>query len=513
MNISEFNRRISRIEVGIERAHVSLETEEADAKFPNALRKQFNISLINLISLLNKDSDVPGFAWHLAHRIVKFHKIYIKINKIRAMIFIQYPATPYFVNKIKTASSRLKGRIDALSLNIYQNYRLPFSVGTPRDKFHHFVKRELLMEEAYSTSLAQKEYFHLLGDHFNHAELRGIKVEEYNGSNDIHSYESWSQVLRLMINEGSLGEKEIGERLLKIIQNSISHALKFSYVGFVPQMMRLQNNELELEYFEDLSIAAKARDFHDFHNKYSLDNFCSIPRNVLINEIVWDILDTIGSLQADQHAIFPMGTYDHAILVQVTCLVPASESCRGNYQYIIFNTGNGVDRHHKLDRLKKHAYPLVFTDLPREAFSYSFFATLVSLAYTSVNINLFYKLHNEVFIERFGGKKEMSQGKLYFLQKWGTCSYAAVEAWIESFLTAEQSDSFKLYKIKMAVGKQKDVSNINRTVRNHYGRWKVKKKNQIAATPISASLDRMAIETDRLFELGIQRLQELNGTL
>ncbi len=82
----------------------------------------------------------------------------------------------------------------------------------------------------------------------------------------------------------------------------------------------------------------------------------------------------------------------------------------------------------------------------------------------------FYDFHYDFLINQSGGHLNPFGGSWYPLQKHGLCSYTAVQAWINSYLTETQIKRLEFIKAQLSTEKQKRLieilgSNMSKVVR------------------------------------------------
>lgn len=558
MNITLFNNAIYSIESKFELTCFKL---EYDNHFPKKIRFQFQEALNQLLKLLKEDINhqktfVP--AWHTACRIVKLKKIHTKIEKIRGKI-LKTCKRPYFSARIQfKVLPLLVNRVKELRKFIGSTGRLPFAKGAERKNFHLQVKENLKVQDVNKIEQIEKEYFHLLGDHLNTQKLKTVKeesfhllsshldpekikivereyfhllgdhldtqklktvdIQTYSGNLEIYSLESWIEILNLFIEEGNGLEKKKGRFLLNVIQKSVPFSLKTSFAYNLFQTPNYLGTQKEISYFEDL-IELHKHDvlnieknfaFSSFLEKYTLAKSCSIPKRVVINEMAWDMLDEISQMREREYRLFVLGIRSHSIAVQISCIKPALDIEKGNYQYKILNTGLGIENH-KVEGV--YAYPLIFKKLPITAFSYSFVTQLIQLCLEEKNIKAFYQLHDKVLVEEFDGKKEFNSGKPYLLQIYGICSYSVIRSWINSFLSEKQSKHLEILKAKISISKQEKVVRLLQEDVQASKEWKISKKkrnirnvrNDLVFTAKKKKLN----ESKILLELGQKYLEQV----
>lgn len=515
MTILSFNETIYTIEQEIDIAKCSLYEEK---KFPYQKRSYFNFTLLELLAALNNHhAENYSTTWHAMHHFVKLKNLAIKIEKIRGKILEVCPK-PYFANKIKyRVLPLLENKQKELKLWITSQERLPFSVGTERSDFHKEVREILHLQNQEHILRVANEFFHLLADRLEHKKLKGINKNAYTGSLEIFCFESWIQILNEFVKEVNSEEKIIGNNLLSILKRTLDITAKISFATQINDTL-IPEKQAELNFFDDLTKSLFPKEKfaslpevrrNQFLKNYRLGTASSVPQSVIINEIVWDILEAIKKMQGGEVLIFPVGTFTHSIVVQLSCIKAPSESDKGEYQYKIFNTGSGAYTHHQLDRSRQFAYPLIFSNLNQDVFSYKFFAEIVRMTLDERNVHYFYDFHDRVLAKEGKGQKHLTKGTLYPLQRNEICVYSAMEAWIDSFLTKKQSHSLELIKTKIAVQKQTEVVKSLKFKVERNEKLLVKKWGSANSSPVFQAPRNKLKENVLLLQLGQQYLNEL----
>ena len=157
--------------------------------------------------------------------------------------------------------------------------------------------------------------------------------------------------------------------------------------------------------------------------------------------------------------VFFLGTTTHVVAVEVKCLAPSVENSEGVYEYTIWNTGSGCQNHLLWDdgTINTYAKPMIIKNLNKSAFSYNFVEALFCCVQYHSDSNVFYEIHQQHLIDKAGGVVCLDEGKWYPLQKFNTCSFNAVEAWIQSYLDSEDIQLMNHIKLSQVIQKQKQV--------------------------------------------------------
>lgn len=528
MNINDFNVAMRSIISGVDLADLNLKNK----RFYYKARQEFNESLTNLRKLLMNDVDhtfISNPAWHTAHRIVQFKKLYTKIEEIRAKILHACKTSnskPYFLKKIGSdILPALANRTKILLSDIGKKGRLPFSVGKDRDNFYLEVKNSLQMKDIAKIIHVQKEYFHLMANRFDKSIENEINVKEYTGSWEVYSLESWEKVIKLFIDKGTDREKEIGKKILEAIQKALPLAVKICFAYGLNQIIEPLDDAQQVAYLTDLVDSEKPLAKWEmrkitpeqFLQKYELANASIIPKNVIINEMAWDMVTIIQKLQKGEFHLFFLGTRYHSIAMQVTCIEAATHVNKGGvYTSTTFNTGEGVEVYHQLNETGLFAYPLTFVNVPLETFSYTFCYDLICFCLQSDSVNKFYNLHDTVLVEQGSGSKVKDCGALYQLQDFETCAYSSGEAWINSFLTPDQQLFLEFIKAQFSTSKQEEVIKIFEEQVESSSWIKVastRKPKLSQVNPIHIENKKKLKESKILLNKGRKRLETLKGLI
>lgn len=522
MNISQFDDRIAEINIEIGMVNFLLEIDEP---FDQELRLRFNHALERALVLLRQDAayktDWSTRNWHVARRFVKYHKLRSNIEKVRSNI-LRSKSPPYFTKKIKDKIlPPIARRIEDIHAYMGSKERLPFGGKKSRNRYRQQVKSELALQDPEKTEKVEREFVHLLANHFDDSSVKQINIESYTGSSEIYGVISWSEVLTQFIEKGDQSEKRIGNYLLAILHETEALALKMSYADDLLQTRLADDHAEEVNYYKDLvkffrgqEVFPSSMDIQDqFLLNHNLKKRDSVPANVLFNEIAWDIVESITNLKSGESRIVQLGTKDHSIVVQVRCLqVPSTDFPEGKYEYQIINTGSCVRTFHKVTKGKdgnEIGYPLIFKQVPKSAFTYSFFAEAVRLSLQVDSVPAFYQLHHYHFVAQARGRRTLDSSWSYPLQKHGTCVYAALEAWIDSHLTPQQCKHLEIIKTEMAIAKQEEVVQFFEA-QDEITSWVDIVKGNATAHPASITHSKKLEESMVLLQSGVQYLMNLS---
>lgn len=481
----------------------------------------FDKSLKNLEQLLQ--DDAKGVAdtkldklWFTAHRLVVFDRLHVKVDGIRNKILEKFNP-PYFTKKIQVkVLPSLAERIKTIKSTIFQNYRLPFAAGNKRFFFYKEIKCNLQLDKPQGIEEAEKEYVHLVGNHLKPEDINILGLDSYGGSVDICSLYSWMNVLKAFQDQGNTHEKAICAKFNHILQKVEPFFLKTSYgLKIVARTQQYNQIELEKAYLSDLEKSLDPRATKNgflqcsksFYDKYNLDNPAVVPKKIIYNEIILDMLELINQLKEGHACIFSLGTKDHAVLIEVACQRKYKARDRGQYTYSIFNTGDGVRMYHQLNEDKTMAYPLRFQDVPYSAFSSALFSELVELSLEGISMQTFYQCHEKYLVTQGSGKKIQTSGKLYPLQKLGICSYSSMEAWICSYFDEAQNEHLRRVKITLSTQKQQKVIDMLSAGEIHP---KPSKKRKATEDPPNAPDLKKIKASHQLLKLGKELLAKKN---
>lgn len=442
MNITDFKARYNQI--------VNNTKSVLDHSYLPCTKLLRCIEAINALqSLIQADAPQPPIKdWHAAKRIICYHEIKKNLMSIQTNNAIKSMKIQIDVNILS-----INRQIEKIKQFIASNIRLPFKVGPSRETYYTNIKRGLKLSDTKRVHIAEREYFHLLGDNLS---LTGIDKEHYEGASEIQSLKSWKSVLKQFIEEGNSQDQEAAA-LLALINKAIPIALKTSFVVKFPKDDK--EEEVEMNYFTALSKCKKTtfetNSQSALYQQFELLPGYQIPQVVIINEIAWDIMESINQLKDKEDALFILGTHEHAVAVKIQCTGHAEDPGKRIYDYKIYNTGHKVATYHLVIQSLDKAYPLTFEGVSRAGMPYAFISNLIKISKDSTNIHEFYSLHDEYLIKKGQGTKVMDKGLMYDKQKQaGVCTYKCVEAVIHEGLADEgKIQRFEELKSRKAIAK------------------------------------------------------------
>ncbi|WP_068469469.1 hypothetical protein [Candidatus Protochlamydia phocaeensis] len=445
--------------------------------FSLASRRAFNNLLEKLVVHVQNDAEVLNTN-QLAGKIVKLCKIQKKIYQIKSRILPVTGSYMFYAKISKTVLPKLVKRISSLRWKIKQEGRLPFNPNQTWELYQKKKEEEMgfaqLEHMTESGSLAdpglvqadprlvQKELFHWLGEHVSENRLKGLNVKNYEGSCAFYSYSSYCKLVEILLQSAKKERKEDQVKLLDMLKIGRQIALKFFFAEI---MIRNQSDEEEYRYYKALAALDKAaqdgtlaKEERVFNETYKLEFDCRVPYEVIINDICHDLLKLIDGIQPGQKRIFNMGIDGHSLLIEIVRLLPSQDFPEGEYQYSIYNTGLGISYHVSREADgKTWVKPCTIKKLTRSAFTYDFIDRLVGCLLSRDSAYNFYCLHHYALVGEANGYLDLNGGPEYQAQKFGTCSYAAVDAWIDLQLTDSERLEKELIKSSLSIKKQTHV--------------------------------------------------------
>lgn len=313
MNLLKFDESINFIKKELSLVKIGL-------KYNNEFSKQDEVKLSQCLEktkeLLVQDANYQTDVlknWHLAHRIIQYGRLESKINKI-SQLYLNFSKNSVYLIKndnffdhiSKEILPSLTGRVKDLTSFIGTWERLPFKMGKERRQFFKDAKMDLKIDgNATKIQKIESEYFHVLANSLDSQSLKKLNIKDYTGNHDIYSLLSWYQILSFFIEKGQDKEKIIGQTLLQMIKKAIQLAVKTCYIYKFPQMSKPEKETDKNQYFKELVEFNKQKEIQinlslyksEFFQKFILSSTGLIPTSVLINEIVWDVLEDIQQLE------------------------------------------------------------------------------------------------------------------------------------------------------------------------------------------------------------------------
>lgn len=497
MNITAFNREFHCI---IDKLNLVLNTKTVLSK------TEFFIEGLNLFQEIIKKDDIklPIESWHIARRIFCYTEIKRMFNKIVTQnpnLLLSSSAN----DKINT----LTNLIESLKDFVKNNTRLPFFVGKSREDYFYDVKQGLKLKDRANVYFLEKEFFHLVSAHLK--KIEDVDTYLYQGSHELHGLISWKSLLKQYIQKVNKVDKE-ALLALSIINKAIPFALKTTFARL--RSSAADQTKLEMRYFEDFALCKPQdpRSIAAFLRKYEFKEKNHIPKSTIINEITWDIINSINKLNDNNEELFLLGLRDHCIAVQILCKKRASSSAEGNYEYKIINTGDGVS-HHIYYKSENKALPLIFENVPKKAFTYIFIESLLKSTIDSVNIDDFYALHDEHLIQKSKAVKFKDKGTAYDLQQYGTCVYKCIEEFIHSKLKVDNFKRLIDFKIKTASDKfEQSIKLYEKKQKNTSNQLKRSRSKRKADSLLDLPPAKR-IKSDRSLLQSAKQCQVLNGKI
>lgn len=483
MNITLFNKNHEFV---LSKANLALLCKNT------LMKNELFLESLNVLEDLLKNDKVNSMTeiWPISEKIVRYHEI----RNIYAKIRNQNPDSLLNTWANKNILE-LNKQIDALKKIAEANIKLPFKIGQDRENFSNKVKLALKLVNKTKVHYVEKEFFHLLSHHLPN--LYPVQKTPYEGSYKVCSLRSWKAILKDHIKAGNSDEQSLA--ILSQIKKSIPIALK---ITFAKRFFTKKNEmALEIEYFKNLSKYMQPNstpeDLELFLQKYELSKANKIPLFVIINEIVWDILLSINELKENEENLFLLGTRSHCVAVQIYCKQSASAAGEGKYVYKIINTGCGAAAHHEFfNKSEGKMYPVIFEDVTKTGFTYSFIAKLIKLSILSDNIDDFYALHDDYLVAQAKGIKVKNKGPAYDRQKDNTCTYRCVEEVIHSKMSEEK---FKqLIKSKIRVSTTKFSQAIKIIEKHQNVRLKINKKRKVDSIAYQPLAKRLRLDQSLL---------------
>ncbi len=469
MNNSIFTDKLLEIEKGLHAVKSELKYEN---KFSQKTRRNFESTLEKIKTLVAEarpyllETSSQDYL-KASTRAIQLEKIENKLTKIKDLINAVTGKYLFFKVINKDVIPTIQRMRSEMFGDIKRAHRLPFQPGHVWERYRLRVEKELnsdlletdLSQQIEGIQILQKDIFHLLADQFQRTELNQLDTINLGGSFELQALLSHSQILSLLIQTvDDESRLKVLNTLLAQLNGALEIALKTTYTYRTHVNQPWDTLHLYLKKLAEIeklrasgkkALASKAET--EFKHSYSLSlSSCDIPKDILVNDICHDILDKIRRIAPGELEIFNLGTANHSVLIQV------KNKGKGDYQYTIFNTGDGIDNHSWLrnESNVKIVKPLVIDNLSLNALSYEFIEKLVKFSVTRyTKVNDFYELHIDHLIKKNGGVRKI-EAKGIPQQKSVTCSYSVVEGWINTHLTQDEILKKEELKVSLAIKKQ-----------------------------------------------------------
>ncbi|WP_068469473.1 hypothetical protein [Candidatus Protochlamydia phocaeensis] len=393
-----------------------------------------------------------------ADRLVKLINLKKKINLISKHIHQvnasqksvkQPPCSVLNLETGKKVSVSLNACINELTQQMKVGARLPCNADKAWEAFYQKKVRDLRLDSSTITTV-QKDLFHLMANQFVRKDLQEVDVEAYEGSLELQSAISYLSLLE------ALRSKIESERLaaFNATYEALKKAEKFAIkTSFAHQVLK-KEEKIPLTYLKELV----GFDKDSFYSTYPLLSPFSVPFQVLVNDMCWDMIEIIDQMKEGDKRIFNLGTGTHNIVIQIE-LLPSQQSTDCRYCYTIFNTGNGIKKYHRIQRVNREIFvhPYIIKEVRREKLSYSFIESLILCALDKrSSIDHFYSLHKKFLFEE-GKEPDLKSGPLYKAQRFDTCAYSCLEVWIDLQLTEKEILEKETIKVNRYIEMQQQI--------------------------------------------------------
>lgn len=341
------------------------------------------------------------------------------------------------------------------SETILQSTKMPISYGHTLEKIEQAIKDKITLKDSHQLDDMQKLVFHFFADQEDPLFVKKLD-SKWNGLPPFYSYLSLLEILSSCLNTSTPPDPAL-VKMVKEIEKTKSILNKM----YVITDIFIEQNKRNIcvkgtGYYQSL-IDSKWFSSPNNENppsqtqiSYPYEGNCRIPLSVLIQDVTYDIINHIKSLQIGERAFFPLGSSNHSILIEI------AREKENSYTYKIYNTGEGVLAFHQtVNDGSLKALPIVIKDLPIEAFSYGFIGTLVKSSSTVYcNVENLYTFHKGTFVDQFHKIWDGVSGNPYSIQTQGTCSFQSWEACLSSTLSPSTLEKIELAKAKLSVERQ-----------------------------------------------------------
>lgn len=323
------------------------------------------------------------------------------------------------------------------------------------EAYLHQTEKKLNGVNPSKVNMAEADVFHLMSNHIEKEELPPTIPND--GSNELCALISYIKIFEEMV-KLSTPRNPIYQQLLDALYQSREFTMKSTFLP--PELFQGDEAEKEKKYYKELgNLNSSDTSYQEkFLEDYSLGSIQNIPKQVLINNLTWDALEKINKLGSGELTVLALGTIDHSIALEIKCLEAPNRRSPGIYQCSIYNTGSGASNHCiTKDEHSIFAKPLTINNLNREAFTYSYMSELITCLLDSKDVDRFYRIHDEHLVNIAKGEVTHDNGKWYPLQKFGTCSYNSIEAWLQNYLDLEDIQKMNTIKFSLAISKQQKI--------------------------------------------------------
>ncbi len=386
-----------------------------------------------------------------ARKIIELNKIYHSLIDLEKNL-------PSLKNKIITICSVIDKLIIDTKYNLINQTKLPVDYkGCILDK----------IDQKYQDLSCHKIHNQVVKNIFNQLSTnipKGINldVSDLKGNNSISSWlgilEIWKPLSKANYPHYDSIESNIelalviASKIVRLDEMTNKKEIKTeSYYAYLAgaeppfeQEDLPEKNNRNLKVYQDYKLNLLNRGINQLRE-------LEIPYEALLNEISWGILTTISNLKVGENFFFSTGTKRHDVLFNIVCYQTKKQKKR--YRIEIFNTGRGI-KNHEIDKNSKKIKPYNLSNLKLTHFTYPLISKIID---NSVSFNgsmdAFYSILNTLGVEHSQVELNLSDGKWYNRQNYGTCAYTCIEAYLFSRFTKKQKELYQQTKITVAFNK------------------------------------------------------------
>jgi hypothetical protein len=371
----------------------------------------------------------------------------------------------------------------AAESNLKRSERLPVDYGdTLKEDKKETIKKLTLRienpnEDAYIC--AEKEVFHLVLDKESKDNLKSVDVNRLEGREVSSAILSVIYVLKKSLRQQSRVIRDGQFILLEELQNALRWAQKMekchdapvssgyyrALTTTAPLLTRIDQIKEELRN-QQVSVSqetvlgklsnSERQQWELFEKETKVGGKNPPIRSVLLNDICWDILDSIERMKPDDYRFIPLGTKDHCLILAVFCYELNNALF---YNFYVYNTGEGVNYHLQKEKEGvEYVKPLTFLAIDKKSLTYDFFEHLVNESVFGTSIDKVYQILLNLVKER-KAYQMTSLGSWHPEQGHGTCTQTALEMACFSRLIQTEIQTYEKIKAKVAFHKQKQIVN------------------------------------------------------
>lgn len=476
----EFNNNIYQLRSESEKIIEKIKNLKNDSDFLIIKVTEILLKTLNMISIDNNLSIDSNYCSNLfVGRWQNFQNLSRSLSKLFLQISDKMNLEEQDRILQEKVLENLNEKVEGLANKVWMQGRLPIHYNDKMEQLKKEIREEICLKVINPSTLLSidTDTFHMLATNFNNFDK--IKISELSGMGVCRSFINLINLLqKTPDNDENLQNKE---RLIEKFQEALTIALKlfiadcssdidasdyFHKLKSVEPVLALLENTRHLTWQEIKTIQF-------LHLKEGLepilqkiiDNFTSyldvknyqLPREIVLHDLIWDMIEAIEQLTENDYLLIPVGTEVHLVMAELEVSLKQGVKF---YSWITYNAGDGCTDYHTTRKMNNRLFvnPLKIEGIREQGLCYSFWKELFLCTIKEKKIDFFYAILNTYLIDIGKGLITNSMEKtVYRVQNFGICTFSASEMTLFSHLTKTEIVNFEKTKVLFTIKRQSAV--------------------------------------------------------